>query len=139
MDDSNGEMTGLLERIQEMHHAACVAAKPDPEELARRLFDWEMMTDWDAFYGAAEAYADVLGKQGLTVYRQLAESAWKKVPNLGPGDDRRSFEGSRFRLTSIMESLARADGDVESLVAVNRVDHIVTLHPFARFFDVSAI
>ena len=122
MDDSNGEMTGLLGRIQEMHHAACVAAKPDSEELAHRLFDWEMATDWDTFYGAAEAYADVLGKKGLKVYRQLAELAWKEVPKLGPGVDRRSFEGSRSRLTSIMESLARADGDVEALVAVKRRD-----------------
>ncbi len=118
MEDSDGEMTSLLERIQEMHHAACVAAKPDPVKLAHRLFDWEMTTDWDTFYGAAEAYADVLESTGLTVYRQLAESAWKGVPSLGPGDDRRSFESSRFRLTSIMGSLARADGDVEALVAV---------------------
>lgn len=44
------------------------------------------------------------------------------MPSLGPADDRRSFEGSRFRLTSIMETLARADGNVDALVAVKRRD-----------------
>lgn len=122
IDDSNGEMTGILERIQDIHHAACLAARPDPEALARRLFEWEMTTDWDTFYGAAQTYADVLGENGLAVYRHLAETAWKGVPSLGPGHDRQSFEGSRFRLTSIMESLARVDGDVEGMVAVKRRD-----------------
>ncbi len=122
MDDSDGEMTGIIERLGELHHAACVVAKPDPEALARRLFAWELKTDWDTFYGAAEGYADVLGQAGLAVYRKLAQGEWDKVPALGPGQDRRSFGGHRFRLTSIMESLARVDGDVEALVAVKQRD-----------------
>ncbi|MGK2851870.1 MAG: hypothetical protein ACSLFN_13280 [Candidatus Limnocylindrales bacterium] len=40
VDDSDGEMGGLLERLQELHLAACRAARPDPEELAARLFAW---------------------------------------------------------------------------------------------------
>jgi len=37
---------------------------------------------------------------------------------LKPGQDSQSYRGSRFRLTSIMESLAKQSGDVEELVAV---------------------
>lgn len=117
MDDSDGNMTPILERLQELHHAACLKAKPEPEALARRLFRREIEGDWDTFYHAAETYADVLGKKGLAVYRKLAEKLWNQMPQLGPGDER-SYEGPRHRITSIMESLARVSGDVEQLVAV---------------------
>jgi len=68
VDDSNGEMGSILERLQEIHHQACKKAKPDPEALARRLFEWELRTHYDTFYGAVAAYADILGKKGLVVY-----------------------------------------------------------------------
>jgi len=122
MDDSDGYMGSILQQVSEIHHAACLAAKSDPEDLARRLFKWELETQWDTFYGAAETYADVLGKKGLTIYRQLAQAMWKDLPALGPGDEQRSFDGNRFRLTSIMKSLALADGDTEELVAVMSKD-----------------
>jgi len=122
MDDSDGYVGDLLERLQEIHHKACVKAKPDPEGLAKRLFEWELKTDWDTFYEAAETYSDVLGKKGIAVYRKLAEAEWAKIPQLKPGQTERSFRGNRFRLTSIMEALARADGDVEALVAVKSRD-----------------
>jgi hypothetical protein len=52
VDDSDGEMGGLLERLQELHLVACRAARPDPDELATRLFAWELGDEWDVFSGA---------------------------------------------------------------------------------------
>ncbi len=120
VDDSDGYMGGLLERLQELHLEACGKARPDPEELARRLFAWELRTDWDTFYGAAESYADVLGQKGLAAYSKLAEAEWARVPPLGPGRDDADDYGKRFRITHIMEALARRAGDVEALVAVRK-------------------
>lgn len=122
VDDSDGEMGGLLERLQTLHHRACRKAKPDPEALARRLFAWELRTDWDTFYGVAQTYADVFGKRGLTLYRALAEAEWANVPALGPGRDDRAKYGKRFRITHIMETLARQSGDIETLVAIKQRD-----------------
>jgi uncharacterized Zn finger protein len=122
VDDSDGQVSGILERLQEIHLEACRKARPDPEELARRLFTWELRTDWDTFYGAAETYAGVLGKKGLAVYRELAEAEWAKVPPLGPGRDDARRYGRRYRITHIMETLARQTGDVEAVVAVKRRD-----------------
>ncbi len=121
MDDSDGGMGGVLHRLGGIHHAACLAAKPDPEDLARRLFRMELSSSWDSFSGAAAGYADMLGEKGLTVYRTLAEAQWKKLPALAPGDSL-SYEDNRFTLTSMMESLAEASGDVEQLVAVMSKD-----------------
>jgi uncharacterized Zn finger protein len=122
IDDSDGYMGGILERLQEIHHAACRKAKPDVETLAKRLFEWELRTDWDTFSGAAERYANILGEKGLAVYRRLAEAEWARVPALGPGRDDPEKYGRRFRITQIVETLARQTGDVEAIVAVKKRD-----------------
>jgi uncharacterized Zn finger protein len=103
--------------LQDTHFRACQEARPDPVALARRLFDWELHSGLDVFYGAAERYAKILGAKGLKEYRQLAEAEWEKVPARTAKDERADW-GRHFRITHIMESLARASGDVEELVAV---------------------
>lgn len=122
VDDSDGYMGSILERLQEIHLAACRKARPDPEALARRLFGWELRTDWDTFLGAAESYSKVLGKKGLAVYRKLAEDEWARVPALGAGRDDPDKYGKRFRITNIMETLARQAGDVEAVVEIRKRD-----------------
>jgi uncharacterized Zn finger protein len=117
VDDSNGEVSGVLERLQELHLKACKKARPDPEELAKRLFAWEMRGDWDTFHGSAQTYGGVLGKQGLAVFRKLAEAEWAQIPARDPGG-RYDYDARRRRITGIMESLAQVSGDLEAKVAV---------------------
>ncbi len=129
VDDSDGEMGGLLERLQELHLAACRAAHLDPEDLALRLFAWEMAGEWDVFRGAAETYAEVLGDAGLAAYRRLADDEWGKVPTLGPQSAAsRTYSSRRYRVTSIMESLARAAGDIDELIAIKSRDLTLAYH-----------
>jgi hypothetical protein len=143
VDDSDGLLGDILVRLQELHHAVCRKAKPDPEALARRLFEWELRTEWDTFLGAAETYADVLGAQGLAVYRRLAEAEWAGVPALGPGQRDAERYSQRFRITHIMETLAGRSGDLEALVAVKARDlslayaflEIAQLYQQARRYD----
>jgi uncharacterized Zn finger protein len=121
-DDSDGYMGGILERLQEIHLKACKKARPDPEGLARRLFSWELRSDWGSFSGASETYAGVLGEKELDTYRKLAEAEWAKVPALGPGREDAQKYGRRFRLAQIIEALARRNGDVEAIVEINKRD-----------------
>lgn len=118
MDDSDGYMGGILSQLQEIHLAACRKAQPDPEELAERLFKWELRTHFDTFYGAANTYADLLGENGLATYRRCAEAAWARVPQTQPGEKDPEEYGARYRITHIMETLARQSGDIEALVAI---------------------
>lgn len=129
-DDSNGEIGSVLGELQDLHLAACEAARPDPVELATRLFEWEMRDHWDVFYQAAETYAVLLGATGLAAYRQLAELAWKKLPPLKAGD-REGYDGNRFRLTSMMEALARTSGDLDALVAIKTKNLSSSFHYLA--------
>ena len=122
VDDSNGELGGVHTDWQELHHNACVQAKPEPVPLARRLYEWEMKGDWETFFGAVHTYADVLGDAGIAEYRRLATAAWQKLPPLKPGESQFTAGGNRFRLTSMMESLARQSGDIEALVEIKKKD-----------------
>ncbi|MBK7927663.1 MAG: hypothetical protein IPJ98_09250 [Bryobacterales bacterium] len=121
IDDSDGHLTTLRERLQEIHYRACQKARPEPVALARRLFQFEMQSELEVFLGAAEGYSRILGARGLKEYRRLAEAEWKKVPQRTAGHEQADW-GRHFRITHIMEALARAAGDVEELVAVIRRD-----------------
>lgn len=122
MDDSDGYMGGILERLQEIHFESCQKAQPDPVALAERLFDWEMRAHFDTFYGAAGTYAELLGERGLAAYRRRAEAAWAKVPQTRPGQKDPEEFSRTFRIRNIMETLARQAGDVEALVAIKSRD-----------------
>ncbi|MGA3082826.1 MAG: DUF6880 family protein [Terracidiphilus sp.] len=117
IDDSDGYMTMLLERLQDLHLRACAAAKPDATLLARKLFQAEMSGGFGEWSNAAEKYAEVLGEEGLAAYRRLAEAAWAKVPEKTERG-RDSGSVSHFAITRIMEALARQSGNLDDLVAV---------------------
>jgi uncharacterized Zn finger protein len=117
VDDSDGHFGGLRDRLQDIHYRACLEARPDPANLAKRLFQWELHSDFDVFYGAAERYAKILGTKGMKAYRELADAEWAKVPARTAKHERSEW-GQHFRITHIMQSLARASGDIEELVAV---------------------
>ena len=117
VDDSDGYMTSLMERLQDLHLRACNDAKPDPVALAARLFQAEICGGFGEWSNCLQGYAEVLGEQGLAAYRSLAQAAWAKVP----ARTERGAENARenyYRITSIMEAMARRSGNVEELVAV---------------------
>jgi tetratricopeptide (TPR) repeat protein len=117
VDDSDGHFGELRDRLQDIHYRACQEARPDPAELAVRLFQWELLSDFDVFFGAVARYSKILGDEGMKVYRELAEAEWEKVPPRTARQER-SEGGRHFRITHIMESLAKTSGDIEQLVAV---------------------
>ena len=116
VDDSDGYMSTLRDRLEDIHYAACLEARPEPVALATRLFRWEMKEDFDVFHGVASRYAGILGPKGMHAYRNLADAEWAKVPV--QTDERTPGSMRHFRITQIMESLASLSGDVEQLVGV---------------------
>jgi hypothetical protein len=43
-----GSWARVAGRAQEIHRAACKAARPDPAELGERLAHWALGSDWEA-------------------------------------------------------------------------------------------
>jgi uncharacterized Zn finger protein len=121
VDDSNGEVGGVLEAFQELHYEACERARPDPIALAERLFHAELDSDFGSFSNAVETYASILGDAGLARYRELAETRWQEFPALSP-NDARDWNYQRQILQRILENLATARGDLEAVVDIKRRD-----------------
>jgi len=121
-DDSGGLLGGALERLGELHLEACRRARPDPVELAERLFERELDGERDLFDGAVVRYADVLGAAGAARYRELATECWAGVPALGPGEVSADRYGARLRITRIMEALATLSGSLADQIAVHQRD-----------------
>jgi uncharacterized Zn finger protein len=63
-----------------------------------------------------------LGKKGLATYRELAEKQWEQVPRIASQADAGEHWTHRFRITRVMESLARQSGDIEELVKIKSRD-----------------
>jgi uncharacterized Zn finger protein len=125
VDDSNGEIGGIVYRLGELHLKACTMARPDPAGLADRLFRFETTLPFSLCSFDATTYRDALGKKGLRRYRELAEAEWHK---LKPRDVNDSYDAHRSRITGIMERLAEASGDVEELVAIKSQDLSSSYH-----------
>jgi len=119
IDDSNGELGGVMSNVQELHHKACQKAQPDPIALADRLFYLEMVDPYEIFYGASETYRDVLGAAGSDRYQKLAEANWADLPPRTAGQ---IIDSKRSKLSHILENLARQRGDLEAIVAIRKQD-----------------
>jgi uncharacterized Zn finger protein len=132
MDDSDGHLSIAFDSLQRLHREACEQADLAPAQLAERLFEWMMATDYELFYDAADIYAPLLGELGRRRYAELMRAEWERLPALRPEDDRykrsafsAAFEDeedaerdSRFRITYVMKLLAKQSDDPDELVAV---------------------
>ena len=138
VDDSDGYMSGIAERLQQLHRDACAAAKPEPVALARMLFERERHSgDLDVFDNAAATYAEILGADGIAEYRRLATAEWDALPPLGPGQEERSYSSRRFRITHIMETLAELTGEVDAVADVLARDQS-SAYQFVRIAELYA-
>jgi len=117
VDDSDGHLGALLERVQRLHRGACERARPDPVALAERLYRWALESDLDLFYDAVDGYWELLGDAGRARYAELARAEWERLPELGP-EDQHSF--GRFGVEHLMEKVALRTGGVDELIAVKR-------------------
>jgi uncharacterized Zn finger protein len=117
IDDSDGQITDLMELVAAYHLKACDKARPEPAALGARLFALEMSGNYGEWSNTPEKYAHLLGETGLAAFRDAAAKAWAKVPVRTVRESRTSGE-SYYAITAIMKSLARQSGDVEQVVAV---------------------
>jgi uncharacterized Zn finger protein len=110
VDDSSGFVGQAAFEVLETHLRACRAAPPDPVSLANYMADLLLGND----YGLApdpSDYAELLGDRGSAAVRERAAAAYAKDPK-------------NWQARSLMETIARADGDVDAVVAIYAADLI---------------
>lgn len=119
VDDSDGLVGDVLCRLGALHLQACKLARPNVETLAGDLFRLETTLPMGVCSFSALTYKDALGKKGLQHYRVLAQTQWDALAPVGSTS---GFDHDRFKITRVMEDLARAGGDVDALVAIKSRD-----------------
>ncbi|WP_175970901.1 SWIM zinc finger family protein [Burkholderia sp. BCC0322] len=123
IDDSGGDVMPAILELASVHLDACKLTGPDPVKLAERLFRFQTEGKWDTFYNVLPAYAEPLGKNGLSRYRELVNEAWEALPALAPDKEyRRSYDSPRMQLERAMGALAELDGDVDALIRIYSKD-----------------
>jgi len=81
--DPDSELGQVADRFLSLHRNACEAARPDPIELARWVFDFEMDFLNRAYEGMVFRYLDLIEERGLAFYRKLAEGGWRESKRPG--------------------------------------------------------
>ena len=132
LDDEDGEFGHAVERLGRLHQDACRLLRPDPVGLAERLFRLATRPEIDLCSFDPLTYRELLGEAGLARYRELAEAKWR---TLGQLDPKKGYDPERFRITSLMEQLAQADGDLEQLIAIRSRD----LTSASRYLDIAEL
>ncbi|GAA2115708.1 SWIM zinc finger family protein [Streptomyces synnematoformans] len=109
VDDSSGHVGGAIDELAAAHAAACAVTRPDPIETARWLTARMLGDDYGTPEWDLADYRDALGAAGLAEVRRLADQAHAADP-------------SGWAPRALLESLHRAEGDVDALVALYAVD-----------------
>lgn len=120
IDDSDGEVGMIWQDLHTLHLNTALASPGDPTELAKWLFQREMVSDWYV-EGAWDDYLPALGEVGEAMFRNEAEKRWAAVPQLNP-NDKSSYSSGRFQLTKLMLSFASTKEDHEAMIAIKKRD-----------------
>lgn len=119
IDDSGGYVMPAIVELAEIHLEACLRTRPDPLELAERLFRRQTEQIWDIFDTVLPTYEEALGESGVRRYRELLDEAWNALPALAPGQKvANDIDSRRSRLERAMLALAESDGDVDALIRI---------------------
>lgn len=113
VDDSDGSLETISQRLADVHLDACRRASPDPVALAARLVDLELTSELDGFHRAGAYWSDVLGPAGLAEYRRLVEPRWQVVDR-----DTHGWSAGRYRTDQAMTGVALGMADPDLLIEV---------------------
>jgi uncharacterized Zn finger protein len=130
MDDSDGHMTPIFERIEEIHRIACERSAPDPIKLAQDLFKLVTEASFCQFWDCLDTLKAQLGSDGRSHFQSLIQAGWEKIPTRRPTpiadryshrldydhDEEKTLH--RSAITHFMKLFAEESGDVDARVAV---------------------
>ena len=116
----------VYDDLQRYHLDACRSAALDVRELAARLLHYELEGGLGIFNNAAKTYAEILGAEGRSEWRELLIREWRR-PMVKAGEAQESdtppfIDHRRFQVQMLMERLANAEGDQAALLALKQAD-----------------
>lgn len=109
-------LSGLVDRVLDLHAVACREEPPDGPGLASWLL-WLQTGFAEPPEVRLAPYASSLGEDGLACYRAEAVARFERLPVIGFGETGR-YDRERWALLRLMEELAEHSGDVDLVVSV---------------------
>jgi hypothetical protein len=104
VDDVSGSAGDAANELLAVHLRACQAAPPGPATLGSYLAGL-LLDDEYVFEPDLDDYAELLGDQGAAVVRERIVTAYAENP-------------ASWRAKYLRESIARAEGDVDTVIAI---------------------
>jgi uncharacterized Zn finger protein len=104
VDDVSGSAGDAANELLAVHLRACQAAPPGPATLGSYLAGL-LLDDEYVFEPDLDDYAELLGDQGAAVVRERIVTAYAENP-------------ASWRAKYLRESMARAEGDVDTVIAI---------------------
>ena len=104
VDDSSGSVAVAAYELLAVHLRACAAAPPEPVSLGGYLAGL-LLDDGCELYPDLDEYAELLGDRGAAVVRERIVAAYAENP-------------ASWRAKYLRESIARAEGDIDTVVAI---------------------
>ncbi len=113
VDDSDGWITVISERLSDVHLRACEEGSPEVSELAARLVEMELASELGGFYRSAATYAEILGETGLAAFREHLEPHRERVERKAASD---KYSSEVFAWRQALVGWAHGTGDPEALI-----------------------
>lgn len=103
--DDTASLLQLVDRLRDLHCAACWEARPDPVRLADFVYDLAHSDALGVLHDVIDPYVAVLGPDGLAAIRRRVDAEQHRLRRLASIG--RQIE--EFRLQPILTSLAKAN------------------------------
>jgi uncharacterized Zn finger protein len=133
IDDSDGCMGMIRDDLHQLHLEACEATRPDPVELAERLAQRAINSEWEMFFDAYRTHNTVFGTKGRARYREIVETQWEKLPYLEQGEEDSDCYGRSSRLQYMMLAFAEENDDLALAIRILSRD---LSHPY-RYLQIA--
>lgn len=111
VQDSEAWSAGVLADLAGLHRRLCEAVRPDPEELATRLFHRRLQSGLGLLDRVLVEYGELLGDRGLGRFRELVEAAWRALPQEQPGESPRLHRAALRDLKAELTAMAAGAQD----------------------------
>ena len=117
VDDSGGEIIGIVSVLADLHVQACELGAYPPKKLGKRLADLELAAELDTFSRSADRYAHILGADGLAAYIAAVDKAAEKL-----GRPTSRWSGPHWRIDTARRAHAVATEDPDLLIEICTAD-----------------
>ncbi|MEO1573544.1 MAG: hypothetical protein AAFU65_01135 [Pseudomonadota bacterium] len=113
IDDADGHRWFAQDRVRELYAAALTRSDLSAEARAEHLLRHVLTDPTDAFSGGASDFERALGDEGLAAFFAAVRARL---------DDETTRDAHRLRLRTLLNDRARATGDIQGLIDLQRED-----------------